>query len=76
MYNIKGRPSYKKSKFRNANSNNSSDYDEDDDENDDCNNDKYCCDCPCCKFPWPIPQGVWCVKGNLVITSILLVIFY
>ena len=58
----KTRPGFKKTKFRNNNSNNSSDYDDDDD-NDDCNNDKYCCDCPCCKLPWPIPSGVWCVKG-------------
>jgi hypothetical protein len=50
-----------KHKFR---GNSSSDYDDDDDDDnsEDCNNDKYCCDCPCCKLPWPIPNGIWCVK--------------
>ncbi len=43
--------------------NSSSDFDDDDDDNnsEDCNNDKYFCDCPCCKFPWHIPNGIWCV---------------
>jgi hypothetical protein len=39
------------------------DNDDDDDDDDDEGDDDYCCDCTCCRIPWPIPPGVeWCVK--------------
>lgn len=47
------------------NMNNSSDSEEDyhrgggDDDDED---EKYCCDCGCCKCPWPVIRGAWCVK--------------
>jgi len=54
-------------KGRNTLINSHSDYEDhndetDSDDDDDAIGDKYCCECPCFKCPWPIPSGVWCVK--------------
>ena len=51
--------------------------DDDDDDDDESNDEKYCC--PCCKCPWPIPSGVWCVKdvcGLVCATITWLLILY
>lgn len=46
--------------YRLNNSDHSNDEEEDDE--DEALSEKYCCECPCCRCPWPIPKGVWCVK--------------
>jgi hypothetical protein len=73
---------YRKSKHNRNHShiNSHSDYEDyDSDEEDEENNDKYCCDCLCCKCPWPIPSGVWCVKdacGLVCVTITWLLVLY
>ena len=62
---IKKSVKHSRHSHRNAHINSHSDYEdynEDSDEDDEESSDKYCCDCPCYRCPWPIPSGVWCVK--------------
>ncbi len=48
------------------------DHRDESDSEDEENNDKYCCECPCCRCPWPIPSGVWCVKDACGIVCVII----